>query len=136
MAGDAGTEDEEALADRWFAGWGPGPGEEWLEIDRLPGDLLAPHALLVLAEYLHSNPQLHAVYTDEDIVEADGRRHSPRFKPDFDLEWLRGSAYIGSLLLARQSIWQASGGWRHIGGGQDEFEATINPAGLKRPPRV
>ncbi|MFT3757625.1 glycosyltransferase [Thauera sp.] len=103
------------------------PAGHWVGVVRA-GDLLAPHALLVLAEYLHSNPQLHAVYTDEDIVEAGGRRHSPRFKPDFDLEWLRGSAYIGSLLLARQSIWQAAGGWRHIGGGQDEFDLALRLA--------
>jgi hypothetical protein len=36
-------ETEEDLADRWFRDWGPEPGEEWLEIERLPGDLLAPH---------------------------------------------------------------------------------------------
>lgn len=34
--------DEEALATLWFAGWGPEPGEEWLESEELPGDLLTP----------------------------------------------------------------------------------------------
>ncbi|THF65697.1 glycosyltransferase [Pseudothauera nasutitermitis] len=103
------------------------PETRWVGIVRA-GDLLAPHALLVLAEYLHSNPQLHAVYTDEDIVEADGARHSPRFKPDFDLEWLRGSAYIGGLLLARQTIWQAAGGWQLLPDRQGEFDLALQLA--------
>ncbi len=40
--GGAEREEEEALAGRWFADWGPEPGEEWLEIETLPGDLLSP----------------------------------------------------------------------------------------------
>lgn len=103
------------------------PESHWVGVVRA-GDLLAPHALLVLAEYLHSNPQLQAVYTDEDIVEADGARHSPRFKPDFDLEWLRGSAYIGGLLLARQTIWQVAGGWQHLPDWQSEFDLALRLA--------
>lgn len=100
------------------------PEYHWVGIVRA-GDLLAPHALLVLAEFLQSNPQLHAVYTDEDVVEADGSRHSPRFKPDFDLEWLRGSAYIGGLLLARQAIWQGAGGWQQLPDCQSEFDLAL-----------
>lgn len=103
------------------------PAAHWVGVVRA-GDLLAPHALLVLAEYLHSNPHLHAVYTDEDVVEVNGTRHSPRFKPDFDLEWLRGSAYIGSLLLARQTTWQAAGGWQPLPGEQSEFDLALRLA--------
>lgn len=92
------------------------------------GDLLAPHALLVLAEYLHANPQLQAVYSDEDLIEQDGSRHSPRFKPDFDLEWLRGSAYVGGLLLVRSNIWVVAGGWQQLPGRLGEFDLALRLA--------
>lgn len=92
------------------------------------GDALAPHALLLLAEYLNSNPKLLAVYTDEDVIEADGVRHSPRFKPDFDLEWLRGRSYIGGLVLAKGEIWKTAGGWRHFADHQDEFDLALRLA--------
>lgn len=101
--------------------------DAWVGLVRA-GDVLAPHALLVIAEYLHSHPQLQAVYTDEDIIEADGLRHSPSFKPDFDLEWLRGSGYIGGLLLAKNPIWQAAGGWLHFPDYEDEFDLALRLA--------
>jgi len=98
--------------------------ETWVGLLRA-GDTLAPHALLVLAEYLHTNPHLQAVYTDEDIIEADGARHSPRFKPDFDLEWLRGSGYTGGIVLAQKETWQTAGGWLHFPDYQDEFDLAL-----------
>jgi len=101
--------------------------EDWLGLVRA-GDVVAPHAFLVLAEYFNAHPQLQAVYSDEDVIEADGRRHSPRFKPDFDLEWLRGSAYVGGLLLAKGPVWRAAGGWRHFPDHEDEFDLALRLA--------
>ncbi len=98
--------------------------ETWVGLLRA-GDTLAPHALLVLAEYLHTNPHLQAVYTDEDIIEADGARHSPRFKPDFDLELLRSANYVGGLVLARQPSWTAAGGWQHFPSYSDELDLAL-----------
>lgn len=103
--------------------------ETWVGLLRA-GDTLAPHALLVLAEHLHTNPHLQAVYTDEDIIEADGARHSPRFKPDFDLEWLRSSGYTGGIILAKKETWQAAGGWTHFPDHQDEFDLALRLAEL------
>ncbi|ANQ85865.1 glycosyltransferase [Azoarcus olearius] len=101
--------------------------DDWVGLVRA-GDVVAPHGLLVLAEYLNARPQLQAVYTDEDVIEADGRRHSPRFKPDFDLEWLRGSAYVGGLLLAKTPVWRAAGGWQHFPDHEDEFDLALRLA--------
>lgn len=92
------------------------------------GDALALHALLALADYLNAHPQLQAVYSDEDILEDFGTRHSPRFKPDFDPRLLRDSGYIGGLLLARSEIWQTAGGWRHRPDSDDEFDLALRLA--------
>lgn len=92
------------------------------------GDALACHSLQALARHLDAHPQLQAVYTDEDIVEDFGTRHSPRFKPDFDPRLLRDSGYLGGLLLAKNQVWQAAGGWRHLPGNDEEWDLALRLA--------
>lgn len=99
----------------------------WVGLIRA-GDALAQHALSALAEYLDEHAGLSAIYTDEDILEAFGTRHSPRFKPDFDPRLLRDSGYTGGLLLAKNEVWRAAGGWRHLPGYEDEFDLALRLA--------
>lgn len=96
------------------------PGD-WVGVVRA-GDLLSEHTLSLVAAHLDANPHLRAVYTDEDVIEEFGMRHSPRIKPDFCPRWLRASGYSGSLLLARHEDWLAVGGWRHLPGYEDEHD--------------
>ncbi|WP_334158410.1 glycosyltransferase [Oryzomicrobium sp.] len=102
------------------------PGS-WVGLLRA-GDTLALHALLVTAEYLHTHPAVDAVYTDEDIKDATGYRHTPKFKPDFDLEWLRSSGYVGGVLLVKSDVWKSAGGWLHFSDHQDEFDLALRLA--------
>lgn len=92
------------------------------------GDALACHSLQALAGHLDAHPQLQAIYTDEDIIEDYGTRHSPRFKPDFDPRLLRDNGYIGGLLLAKNELWQAAGGWRHLPGNDEERDLALRLA--------
>lgn len=96
----------------------------WVGLIRA-GDKVAPHAFLALAEHIVTHPELAALYTDEDICEDDGRRHSPRFKPDFDLELLRSANYMGGLMLVRQTSWVTAGGWRHLPLYSDELDLAL-----------
>ena len=61
------------------------------------GDVLGPHALLLVAGECLAHPEAALVYSDEDEIDESGARRSPRFKPDFNLELLLSSAYIGRL---------------------------------------
>jgi GT2 family glycosyltransferase/glycosyltransferase involved in cell wall biosynthesis len=100
-----------------------GPSE-WVGLIRA-GDRVAPHTFLALAEHIVSHPELAALYTDEDICEEDGYRHSPRFKPCFDIELLRSTAYLGGLLLIQQQTWSAIGGWHHYPYGVGELDLAL-----------
>lgn len=102
------------------------PGD-WVGLLRA-GDQLAPHALLLIAEHLRTHPQLRALYTDEDIVEQFGTRHTPRFKPDFSPRLLNDSGYTGGILLARRQDWHDAGGWRHLPDYADESDLAIRLA--------
>ena len=50
------------------------------------------------------------VYSDEDLTDSEGTRfHSPRFKPDFNLDLLRSINYICHLLTVRKSLAEEAG---------------------------
>lgn len=63
------------------------------------GDLLAPFALQAVAEELRAHPQAMLVYTDEDLVDEQGRRLDPHFKPDASPELLLAFDYVGRLAV-------------------------------------
>lgn len=98
--------------------------DAWVGLIRA-GDRIAPHAFLALAEHIVSHPELAALYTDEDICAENGLRHSPRFKPDFDRELLRSTAYLGGLLLARRDTWTQAGGWQPYPAGAGELDLAL-----------
>ena len=84
-------------------------------------DLLAPNALYEIALALEKDPELDAVYTDEDKVTTDLSEHfQPHLKPDFNLDLLRSNNYICHFLLPGQSVIRKAGGFRQeFDGAQD-----------------
>ena len=90
----------------WLAEQG---GVQWVAVIRA-GDVLAEHALYWVASAIVSSPSVGLVYSDEDRLTADGVRHDPAFKPDWSLELLRSTNYIGQLALFRGSVLCKAGG--------------------------
>jgi GT2 family glycosyltransferase len=98
---------------------------DWLGVVHA-GDEVPSHAFLLLAESALSHPEWLAVYSDEDRIDGAGNRREPRFKPDFDVEFLRAAAYIGGLLLMRPDAWRMIGGWQALPQeGIFEFEIAL-----------
>lgn len=81
-------------------------------------DLLAPHALLFLADALARKPETTVVYADHDSIHPDGRRHDPCFKPDWNPDGLAAHNYIG------EPCFYAAGLVRRLGG----YRAEADPA--------
>lgn len=67
-------------------------------------DLLAPFALYELARSAMEFPEADILYSDEDRLSAEGKRHAPFFKPEWDPELLCASMYIGHLSAYRRSL--------------------------------
>jgi GT2 family glycosyltransferase len=83
-------------------------------------DLLAPHALLSVAEKIADNPNVRLLYSDEDKIDINGERHSPDFKPDWNPELLRGQNYLCHLCVYERSLLDQLGGFRTgVEGAQD-----------------
>ncbi|MDO4477819.1 MAG: glycosyltransferase [Lachnospiraceae bacterium] len=67
-------------------------------------DLLAPQALFRVAEAI-GKKGADLVYTDEDKVTADLKKHlQPHFKPDFNPDLLRSNNYITHFLVVKRTL--------------------------------
>lgn len=91
-----------------------GAGYDWIAL--LPAGFgLAENALLVLGDYIDSQPARAAFFTDDDEVDAAGKHSRPRFKPDLDIDFLRGHDYITPAVWFRADAVQALGGLAPLG---------------------
>jgi GT2 family glycosyltransferase len=70
---------------------------------------LPRHALYWVAATLAKDPELKALYTDDDALDADGNRHAPFFKPDFDPVRLEDQFYLRGLAVYRTELAQRAG---------------------------
>ena len=85
-------------------------GEVVLFLDH--DDVLAPHALALIGAAFSANPGAAAVYSDEDSIDAHGRRSEPRFKPDLDAERLLAQNYVNHAFAVRTDLIRRLGGLR------------------------
>ena len=68
-------------------------------------DRLSPSALYQTAAYLGRHPEAAFVYTDEDKISEDGKRHfQPHLKPDYNPDLLRSNNYICHMAVIRRDI--------------------------------
>ncbi|MFO0851535.1 MAG: glycosyltransferase [Gemmataceae bacterium] len=75
-------------------------------------DLLAPHALFRVAERLQTRPDADLIYSDEDKIDAAGRRYDPQFKPGWSPELLLSYNYVNHFTVIRRTVFEAAGRFR------------------------
>lgn len=68
------------------------------------GFRMEPQALVRLGNYVHLKPQWTLIYTDDDQMGPEGTRHSPRFKPEMNLDMLRSTYYMGPAFASRKAL--------------------------------
>jgi O-antigen biosynthesis protein len=67
-------------------------------------DELDPDALRMVAELLKQDPSLDVVYTDQDYLDAQGRRIGTLLKPDWSPEMFCGVMFVNHLLVVRADL--------------------------------
>ena len=104
-------------------------------------DLVAPDALFEMAKALNKDHTIDILYTDEDLVNSDTTEFSsPRFKPDFNFDFLRSINYICHIFMVRKSILDEVGCFREeYDGAQDydfiHFSKKLNSYAVRRQKR-
>jgi glycosyltransferase involved in cell wall biosynthesis len=83
-------------------------------------DVLASHALAMVAFALEQTPDAGLIYSDEDHIFDNGARGTPYFKPDFDPLLILGQNYFSHLCVLRADLVKKVGGFREgVEGSQD-----------------
>lgn len=83
-------------------------------------DTLASFALYTLQATIDRWPDADVLYSDEDKIDAEGRRRGPFCKPQFSPDWLRCHMYLNHLGVYRRSLVEEVGGFRpEFDGAQD-----------------
>jgi GT2 family glycosyltransferase len=88
-------------------------------------DLLTPDALLEMVAVADAHSDADVIYSDHDILGADGRRCSPSFKPDWSPELLLSYMYFGHLKVYRRSVVEAVGGFREGFRGAADYDLAL-----------
>jgi O-antigen biosynthesis protein len=88
-------------------------------------DVLAEHALYLVAEAINGHPDAVIIYSDEDHVDAAGRRSSPYFKPDWDYDLFLGQNLISHLGAYRAHLARQMGGFREGFEGSQDWDFAL-----------
>lgn len=99
-------------------------------------DLLHEAALLRIAEAIEATPDVAFLYTDEDLLDAHGKRTQPHFKPDWNEEWSRTTNYPLHLCVARTDVARSIGGFRTGVDGVQDWDFVLRLAEAVGPNRI
>jgi glycosyltransferase involved in cell wall biosynthesis len=83
-------------------------------------DLLAEHALLLVAEAAGYFADAGLIYSDEDMIGPEGQRETPYFKPDWNHDLALSQNMVCHLCAVRADLMRELGGFRPgLEGAQD-----------------
>jgi O-antigen biosynthesis protein len=88
-------------------------------------DRLHRKALASIDKAIRMTPEADFVYTDEDAIDAAGRRSGAFFKPDWSPERLRVEMYTGRLGFLRRSLVEEVGGFDPALGDAAEWDLVL-----------
>src|SRR6185503_3733163 len=88
-------------------------------------DELTADALVEVVAALQDDPEPDVVYSDHDVLGADGLRRYPSFKPDWCPELLLSYMYLGHLKVYRTELVRAVGGLREGFEGSADYDLAL-----------
>ncbi|UJL71515.1 glycosyltransferase [Agrobacterium vitis] len=99
-------------------------------------DEIPAHALYMVAHELNRHPEADIIYTDEDKIDASGRRHDPHFKTDWNQELFYSQNMVAHLGVYRTSLVKAVNGFRAGFEGSQDYDFTLRLLKLTSPERI
>lgn len=99
-------------------------------------DMLHHDALKCMAHYLTLYPNANVLYSDEDKIDAFGKRTEPHFKPSFNRDLLYSHNYISHLGVYRRSLLQQIGGFRIGYEGSQDYDLLLRCVDLSEPTQI
>ncbi|MGC2238971.1 MAG: glycosyltransferase [Pyrinomonadaceae bacterium] len=88
-------------------------------------DELAEDALFWAAKEINDFPDARMIYSDEDLIDERGRRHSPKFKPDWSLDLFYSLNLITHLSVYKTEILRKIGGFLVGAEGSQDYDLAM-----------
>lgn len=88
-------------------------------------DRLSPHALFCVADTINRHPDAELIYSDEDKIDARGRRSAPYFKCDWNLDLFYSHNMITHLAAYRTDLVRRLGGLRAGFEGAQDYDLAL-----------
>lgn len=99
-------------------------------------DELHPQAVAMISEALRQNPQWRMIYSDEDKIDAEGRRYDPYFKPDWNPDLLCGHNCVSHLGVYSRALVNALGGFREGLEGSQDWDLALRCSERLHPDQI
>ncbi|MFN2927293.1 glycosyltransferase family 2 protein [Lachnospiraceae bacterium YH-ros2228] len=89
-------------------------------------DTISPEAFYLAAKAIFDNPGIQYIYSDEDKIDATGKRRSePNFKPDYNPDLLNSMNYVSHLSLVKKSLIDKVGLLDPAFNGAQDYDLTL-----------
>lgn len=88
-------------------------------------DTLAPNALYEMVKKLNKNNSLKLIYSDEDKIDEDSKRHKPHFKSGWNPDMFFSQNYICHFVVLKKSIVDKVNGLRVGYEGSQDFDLLL-----------
>ncbi len=88
-------------------------------------DMLAPHALALMAVHLADRPDAGVAFSDEDLVDDGGQPVASYFKPAFDPLLLLAQNHVCHLSVVRRDLVEEVGGLREGYEGSQDWDLLL-----------
>lgn len=75
-------------------------------------DVLRPHAIFAMVDYLRLHPMCDLLYSDEDKLDPWERRVQAHLKPDWSPELMESCNYMCHFTVIRRELFDRAGGFR------------------------
>jgi GT2 family glycosyltransferase len=99
-------------------------------------DILPERALYEVAALLQDHPDADLIYSDEDKIDAHGRRYEPHFKAAWNAELILAQNFVSHLGVYRRSLLAEVGGLREGFEGSQDFDLALRVSERTRPERI
>jgi glycosyltransferase involved in cell wall biosynthesis len=91
-------------------------------------DELSPDALYYVAAEINSHPETQMIYSDEDLIDENGIRSAPKFKPDWSPDLFYSLNLITHLSAYRTETLRKAGGFRTGFEGSQDYDLALRVA--------
>jgi len=88
-------------------------------------DLLSEHALFYVADAIDKQPESRLVYSDEDKIDERGRRFSPYFKCDWNVDLFYSHNLVTHLSAYRKDVLEDIGGFNEGMEGAQDYDLAF-----------